>query len=528
MTWSIEFTPWALVSLLGVLLGVRVVDFLAPRHRESGAKALLALTLAATWWSLFHMAGIVTTSSGPKETLLRLAFGGATVAPAAWLWFAMEVSTETSAYRRWTYGLVAALTGMTLVFNLAYPSSTLLWEGFAPVQWGALVHVAVDPGPWYWLHTALFYVLILTATVILVRHGIRTPGPRLRWVLALLAAWLVIIANTRQLTAGTGTPYWEDLTAPVTVAAALLLGWGLLRYQLVHLGPVERSVVVERMRDAVVVLDRKGQLVDLNKTSETSLGLHRYGEVPEILTTLLDPAAAAEVDTTRVPLPALLEGGMQERMFEVTVTSLGTQDDPGRSILVLRDVTDREIMDRRLKENEEKLTQANADLERLAHTDALTNLANRRHFMQSLEREIERSRRYDRALSLILLDLDHFKQVNDRYGHSAGDGLLVAAAEAIREVCRDIDLPGRLGGEEFAILLPETDLEGARIVAERARLGLARQSHVVTGFRPFRVTASFGVASLAQGTETSEALLQLADRALYRAKDQGRNRVSVA
>jgi diguanylate cyclase (GGDEF)-like protein len=126
---------------------------------------------------------------------------------------------------------------------------------------------------------------------------------------------------------------------------------------------------------------------------------------------------------------------------------------------------------------------------------------------------------------LVLLDLDHIKKVNDTHGHAAGDDVLRAAARVLGSVCRDVDLAARLGGEELAILLPETDASGARTVAERVRERMEGTPHRSPAGKAFRVTTSIGVGSLGTGAHDAESLLQSADEALYRAKSGGRNRV---
>jgi two-component system cell cycle response regulator len=145
-----------------------------------------------------------------------------------------------------------------------------------------------------------------------------------------------------------------------------------------------------------------------------------------------------------------------------------------------------------------------------------------------LEAEIDRAQRYDRPLSLLLVDLDHFKDVNDTHGHAGGDEVLRAVADVLAAVCRDVDLAARIGGEEFAILLPETDARGAEHVAERARGRIAESHHRAPSGAGFRITASAGVASLGREVTSAEGLLQAADDALYRAKGEGRNRVVAA
>ena len=162
---------------------------------------------------------------------------------------------------------------------------------------------------------------------------------------------------------------------------------------------------------------------------------------------------------------------------------------------------------------------------RLSTTDGLTQVWNRRYFMEQLGRELGRARRYKRPLSLILLDLDHFKKINDRYGHLAGDLVLKQLATVLRTNLRQEDVIGRFGGEEFTVLLPELDREGALQLAEKLR-------RLIEGSRfPFEqdaieVTVSLGVSSVtAEGGEVDD-LLRAADARLYEAKRGGRNRVS--
>jgi diguanylate cyclase (GGDEF)-like protein len=167
-----------------------------------------------------------------------------------------------------------------------------------------------------------------------------------------------------------------------------------------------------------------------------------------------------------------------------------------------------------------------ADLQRLAVTDSLTGCYNRRGLFELGEREVERARRYERPLSLIMMDIDHFKRINDRFGHAAGDLALQALVQRIRGHVREIDLVGRYGGEEFVVLLPESDLPRAAQIAERLRQAIG-ESSIPTPQGAIDITVSIGVAQADAATKNLEALIGRADRALYAAKQRGRNCVSV-
>ena len=176
-----------------------------------------------------------------------------------------------------------------------------------------------------------------------------------------------------------------------------------------------------------------------------------------------------------------------------------------------------------LREQQEKLRVANEQLQALATTDGLTGLKNHRTFKERLAEEFDRATRYHLPLSLLLMDVDHFKSFNDSHGHPAGDEVLKRVAKHLTESTRNTDFVARYGGEEFAVLLPFTHQQAALALAERTRAAI-QDAH----WELRAVTASFGVATINADTHTSSLLVELADNALYRSKETGRNRVTHA
>ena len=168
------------------------------------------------------------------------------------------------------------------------------------------------------------------------------------------------------------------------------------------------------------------------------------------------------------------------------------------------------------------------ELRLIAQVDHLTGALTRRGFVDQAQREMERTLRYGRASSLIMIDVDHFKRVNDTYGHSIGDQVLKQIASIAETTLRPCDLFGRLGGEEFALLMPETSGAAALVVAERLRNTIAEHPMTLHGGGTIHVTASFGVAELSASFNTLTAWLERADTMLYAAKSGGRNRTQLA
>jgi diguanylate cyclase (GGDEF)-like protein/PAS domain S-box-containing protein len=199
------------------------------------------------------------------------------------------------------------------------------------------------------------------------------------------------------------------------------------------------------------------------------------------------------------------------------VTRFKTKD--GYTFMYSTDIT-------KLKSTENSLRDALRFVKKLAETDSLTGISNRRHFIESAKVEFERSKRYGHPLSILALDIDHFKSVNDTYGHLAGDKVLEAICQSCLAVLRNSDIFGRLGGEEFSILLPEADEKGAietarKILKSVDELNVRYEGQVIT------FTTSIGISKMEDNCQDLEMFMKQSDKALYQAKHNGRNRFEV-
>jgi diguanylate cyclase (GGDEF)-like protein len=223
-------------------------------------------------------------------------------------------------------------------------------------------------------------------------------------------------------------------------------------------------------------------------------------------------------------IPVIMLTGRGEREMKISLLGMGASDyvtkpfDAGELIARVK-------VHLKIKSLQDELKQSNGLLKQLSNTDPLTLLYNRRYLMETLDREILRSVRKRAQLSIVMIDIDHFKKINDTYGHQNGDQVLVAVADTFRTSLRVYDIPARYGGEEFVLSLPETPHEDAIMVAERLRKAIEALefSGELTGLK---TSVSMGVATCPDNaTNSAQELIKAADEALYRAKNAGRNLV---
>jgi diguanylate cyclase (GGDEF)-like protein len=287
-------------------------------------------------------------------------------------------------------------------------------------------------------------------------------------------------------------------------------------------GNPHQSEHVERLRRRLAsyyaLLDRTIALASGGKVAEARDIVRRGLGKREIENVLREVARVEAEEHRMLALRRALYAGADRRSEAYDLALAGA----GLAMLILLGIAATAA----LRAND-RAAEATAELQRIATTDMLTGLWNRRHLLERLEAETGRSRRNGRPLCLAIVDVDHFKRVNDLNGHPAGDEVLRALAGMMKEGVRSSDVVGRMGGEEFAILMPETDRAQARLVCERLRERVARNPVRLPSGKALTVTLSTGIALMA-GEEASDRLISRADSALYDAKAEGRNCVRLA
>lgn len=291
------------------------------------------------------------------------------------------------------------------------------------------------------------------------------------------------------------------------------------------------KAIYDTSPDGILVVDAQGMVVAHNrqflqlwnivpsqlhmKADGTAIGESDAPLLAEVVARVQNPAAFLERVRELYDNPQLDDHCEIElkdaRTLERHSTVLrGEHDEYLGRVWFFRDIT--------VQKNHE------AALIQLARHDPLTGTANRRYFFERAEQEFMRSRRYQAPLSITLIDVDHFKHINDQYGHAAGDEVLKLLSQKISALLREHDLLARIGGEEFAILMPSTGLAGAALMAERLRLAIAEEASAVAGLM-LHLRFSAGVTQLKDQDQSIEDCLRRADEAMYKAKQAGRDRV---
>ena len=294
--------------------------------------------------------------------------------------------------------------------------------------------------------------------------------------------------------------------------------------------------LLAQLNSGVVVLDQQNQVLFFNQFIARRANVqleHVYGQnLFDVFTDLPKAWLQRKLDSVRqLQVPAFSNWEQRQYVFKLPhlrPLSTGSQymaqncsimplsnvsDSAGYLCILIEDATDAFVYQQQLRSSMAQLEQAN-------RIDGLTGIYNRRYWQQQLQLELLRAERYQHPVSLLLFDLDKFKQLNDNYGHQGGDAVLTTVAERITALLRDTDIFGRYGGEEFGVVLPETALNGALMVANRVCKTIAAET-VSYNQQQIPVTLSIGVASF--NGQSSDELIQQADIALYNAKRQGRN-----
>lgn len=508
------------VAYLGFTLlagfGSTLLALLVWRERRvpgSGFFALMAAG-AAIWCAAAAFELLAPTPEG-KVVAARLAYMGKVLIPWSWLLFALAYTGRGPRHLTRAALALALIPLTTVLLAFLSASQPLVWSAARQAGTAGPYPLLIERGSWFWVNIGFSYACMVVGSALLLQAVTRIGRVfTAQGIIIVLATTLPLLANALT-TVGAVPLKGLDLTPPTIVASAALIALVTIRMQAmsVHPGIVSAAqhAILEDMRDGVLVLDSRGHAYSANRAAEVLLasapsplpGRHVESllrcqsddEVPCLSLTerISEPIHDAEVRSED-------EGGPS---LEIVVSRLGTASRVSGYVLVMRDVSER----KRLQE----------DLRHSALHDELTGLPNRRLLKEQLEELLELAKRRGERLSLLMIDLDHFKMVNDTFGHEAGDELLRITAGRLLGARREGDVVVRLGGDEFAVVMPTCGERDALRHAKGLRAEL--MAPIEMHDQHLSVGAAVGVAtSPAHGRSPGE-LLRHADVALYTAKE---------
>lgn len=510
-TFAIFTGSFSTLSMVG--LGVYAYN------RRSSSPSVLPFALlmfSAAFAAAAYCVELNAESIEQAILLLKIEYVGDALLPLFWFLFASAfVASSATDYPRLLsprrIAALAAVPAVTILLMWTNEFHHLIYTSLKLREGSALSILVANRGPWYWVSTAYFYVLMAGGALLILLRAARAEGRFRAQDLVLIAAVALPWVGHALLLAHLG-PYGIDLTPFLFAVSGALLATGIFRYGMFDLVPVARALVLDSIRDGVIVIDRAGRIVDANRAARSAVP----GLDDEISSPRSGNLLAALGIPTRGEAEIPLGSGEGARWYRASALEIDGEGRRHGTAVILADIDEsRRLLGR---------------LEKLATTDELTKVDNRRRFFEHAERELAIARRTARPVSLAMLDLDLFKRVNDERGHAAGDEALVALCDACRASLRSTDILCRYGGEEFMIILPEADPPSAFEIVERVRKCIAElRIRSQSGF--FGITASFGLAGYdgagETGPESLETYLRQSDEALYRAKNSGRNRVVV-
>lgn len=470
-----------------------------------GLRSFRLSLLLTSLWSIFYAIELLLPTLGAKMMASNLAYSVIACVPLAWLATVMNYTNRGKSYRRF-FPLLVIIPALTILLVWTNALHHLFIRQASLDADGPFVILKAQHGPWFWVHTAYSYMLLVIAALFLFALLMHTNKRYLGQPITLLMGMAIPVIWNIFYISGVIPSQRLDLTPYLYSLSGLIFLLGLGYWRLFDILPVARDLVMDAMSDAVIVADNQGRVVDMNQAARRILcgqDEHKWISQP-IAKVFADWPVVVGLLSAEKPRPVelVMNRGQKQNYYLVSLEPLPMmQGFPLGRIVLLHDITERKRMEEELR--------------RLSITDPLTGLANRRKFFGVLNSEFARARRYQSGYCLIMLDLDHYKSINDRFSHLTGDEALKLAAEAIRNTARKTDQAARYGGDEFVLLMPNTQEADAVQLAERLREAI-HQCQLTVGEH---LDVSVGVAMYHPNDRSSEDLLARADQALYLAKE---------
>ena len=503
----------SLLSISGTILLFLGVNTLQRRNSPS-LTAFVVIMFSASLWSFGFAAEVISTSLQGKIFWANIQFLGINILNFSWFIMTLYYTGQP----RWTIRSLPALGILPLITVLIIwsnpyhhlfrisPSIEIITSSFSVLN--------SDYGIYFYAVYAPFnYLLYAISLFLLFRFWVISPPIYRRQRLVLVLSFIFPLFVDIFYIAGV-TPISEFNFTPIAFSiSGLLISWSVFSFQFLDISQLANDVVMRTMLVGVIVLDTKGRITDINPVAEKITNTSLMHNIGTSVTQIFPDYATFLESNSNQEIEIALEQNRERYYYHVKISPVFHK---GKRI-VGRVITFSDISER------EKLYQ---QVKIASRTDSLTGVLNRRAFIERGEIEISRALRHNHRLSVAMMDIDNFKIINDRYGHEIGDNALIVITQVCRQQMRTIDQMARYGGDEFAILLPETNATDAYNFAKRICNNVDNHECVTASEEKYSLSVSLGVAEF-DGKEPLKSLLHRADQALYKSKKAGKGQVTL-
>ena len=533
-----QWTVFVIVLVSNAVLAAAIAILLNRRHPAPGRNALIWMLFGLSIWAFSYAMITVFPTLEEKIFWLRIENIGILTVPVFWFLFTVQYAQVDQWLNRYTGAIFFVIPLISWILIISKEGFPLYYSAVQPVaaSGGPLL---IERGPWYLITAIQAYALNLIGMGVLIWRFLYYRNIYRRQLYVLVGAVLIPIgANLVYQLGPRIAPSLSaliDLTPVSFTVTALLLSVGVFGLRLFDLIPIARHTILEHIPEMVFVVDAHDRVLDANSAAQKALGksleeiigkdpLEVFEKWPQLINRFLTSDETHE----QIQVP-----GDPPRTFEIDISPLYNQlhQLEGR-VIVAHDITeykwlenDLKYANESLKNQLEEIDHLRAELQEQAIRDPLTNAFNRRYLTEFLDKEILRAERERTPVTIVIMDVDNFKQFNDSYGHKCGDEVLKNITQFLNEHARRGDVVCRYGGEEFVVLMPNVSLETGFERAEMWRQDFSETPFQYEGMELF-ATFSAGVATYPQHGTTGEAILLAADKALLHSKDTGKNRVT--
>ncbi|MBI9043149.1 MAG: diguanylate cyclase [Anaerolineaceae bacterium] len=511
-----KFGPVILLIILPLLTSIGLGIFAWIKRNSRVAIPFLFFNFAAAICASAYIFETFSISVSNKMFWNDVRFIGQACIPIILLWLALFYSRQESLFKKkflWSFSMPV----LSVVILLTNNWHQMMYQQRFLEEFNQNAMLLSIPGTWFWVQFLFNLSIFLISIYFLAEQAFKTPQRfRLQPLALILSVLITLIFFTASNLNFSLIAGWDSMLLGYMISG-LILFLSLLLYKLPSVLPLSQELIFESIEDGVLVTDEQNILINVNRAARKILNLPSeriLGKPAQSIfrnwTTFSRAFQRWGESTFEIPIQV----GNEEKFYSIKISAILNEDGKkvGR-LIIMHNITSRKSLEEQLRF--------------LAATDELTEIYNRRYFLNLSENEVARAKRSGQQFSLISFDIDHFKRVNDQYGHHIGDLVLRELIKRIKKEIREIDIIGRIGGEEFAITLVECKIDKAVEIATRIRKLVAEKS-IPTQVGPIKITISAGVAEYAKWDKNLSDLLVRADKALYRAKEDGRNRITIA